>query len=148
MKTHTLLHSIVVAALALLAACSSTGHEHAEHHAHPQVHYLEIVCGDVAVQCAALERLHGLTFGPPVADLGQARVANAPDGTLIGVRAPLAQHETPIVRTYLAVDDIQRATVDAQNAGAILAYGPTRQGDTGMWAIYFLGDVQIGLWQP
>jgi predicted enzyme related to lactoylglutathione lyase len=112
-----------------------------------QVHYLEIVCADVAAQCAALERVHGLSFGAPVADLGQARVAEAPDGSLVGVRAPLAAHEQPIVRTYLAVDDIKKAVAEAEAAGGAVAYPPTRQGETGTWAIYVLGDVQIGLWQ-
>jgi predicted enzyme related to lactoylglutathione lyase len=63
------------------------------------------------------------------------------------VRAPLAQHEQPIVRTYLEVEDIASAVEEAEAAGAMIAYPPTRQGDTGTWAIYILGDVQIGLWQ-
>lgn len=112
-----------------------------------QVHYVEIVCRDVAGQCAALERIHGLSFGPELADLGNARVAEAPDGTLIGVRGPLAAHEQPIVRTYLEVEDIAEAVRQAEASGAVIAYPPTRQGDTGTWAIYFLGDVQLGLWQ-
>lgn len=112
-----------------------------------RVHYLEIVCRDVAAQCAALERVHRLSFGPPVADLGQARVAKAADGSLIGVRAPLADYEQPIVRTYLEVTDIQKAIKDAEAAGAAIAYPPTKQGDTGTWAIYILGGVQMGLWQ-
>lgn len=112
-----------------------------------RIHYLEIVSPDVAAQCAALERVHGLSFGPAVADLGQARVAEAPGGSLIGVRAPLAEHEQPVIRTYLEVEDIARAVKEAEAAGAVIAYPPTRQGDTGTWAIYFLGDVQLGLWQ-
>lgn len=112
-----------------------------------RVHYLEIVCRDVAAQCAALEQLHGLSFGTPVADLGQARVAKAADGSLIGVRAPLAEQEQPIVRTYLEVADIEKAAKKAESAGAVIAYPPTKQGDTGTWAIYILGDVQMGLWQ-
>ncbi len=111
------------------------------------VHYQEIVCKDVAAECKALEQVHGLSFGPKVADMGQARIAKAPDGTLIGVRAPLAEHETPIVRTYLAVDDIAKAVAAAEAAGAIIAYPPTKQGDTGTWAIFILGDIQHGLWQ-
>lgn len=111
------------------------------------VHYVEIVCRDVSAQCAGLERVHGLSFGPPVPDLGQARVAEVPGGSLIGVRAPLAEHEGPIVRTYLEVADIARAVEEAEAAGAVVAYPPTRQGDTGTWAITVLGDVQVGLWQ-
>ena len=112
-----------------------------------RIHYVEIVCRDVAAQCAALERVHGVSFGPPLADLGQARVAGAPDGSLIGVRAPLAEHEEPIIRTYLEVEDIAKSVEEAESAGAMVAYPPTKQGDTGTWAIYILGEVQIGLWQ-
>ncbi|MHC5113098.1 MAG: DUF6265 family protein [Planctomycetota bacterium] len=111
------------------------------------VHHVEIVSSDVDAQCAALERLHGLSFGPAVADLGGARMAESTDGSGIGVRAPLAAHEAPIVRTYLAVDDIAKAVREAEEAGAVIAYPPTKQGDTGTWAIYILGDVQVGLWQ-
>jgi predicted enzyme related to lactoylglutathione lyase len=111
------------------------------------IHCLEIVCRDLAAQCAAWERVHGLSVRPPVADLGLARVAKAPDGSVIGVRAPLAEHEQPIMQTYLEVEDIASAVEAAEAAGGVFAYPPTRQGDTGTWAIYFLGDVQIGLWQ-
>jgi len=70
------------------------------------------------------------------------------DGSLIGVRAPLADHEAPIVRAYYAVADIARAVQQAEAAGAIVAYPPTRQGATGVWAICFLGEIQFGFWQP
>ncbi len=112
-----------------------------------RVHYLEIVCRDVDAQCAALARVHGLSFGAPVADLGGARVAQTAGSGLIGVRAPLAEHEQPIFRTYLEVADIAKAIKDAEAAGGVVAYPPTKQGDTGTWAIYFLGDLQFGLWQ-
>jgi hypothetical protein len=113
-----------------------------------RVHYLELVCIDVAAQCAALEASHGLSFGPAVPDLGNARVAEGPDATLVGVRRPLADHEQPIIRPYLAVDDIALAVSQAESQGAVVAYPPTEQGDTGTWAIYILGDLQVGLWQP
>jgi hypothetical protein len=112
-----------------------------------QVHYVEIVTADVARACAALEQVHGLEFGEEVADLGSARVAEAADGSLVGVRAPLADHETPIVRTYFAVDDIAEAVKAAEAAGGLIAYPPTRQGETGTWAIYILDGIQYGLWQ-
>lgn len=112
-----------------------------------RVHYLEFVSQDVAAQCAALESSHGLSFGPPVPDLGNARVAKQSDGSSVGVRAPLADHEQPIIRPYLAVDDIAEALAAAETQGAIVAYPPTTQGDTGTWAIYILNDLQVGLWQ-
>jgi predicted enzyme related to lactoylglutathione lyase len=144
---HTACGFLVTAAITLLTGCQTTKKPDQNKQSNVSIHYLEIVSHDVGAQCAALERMHGLSFGPAVADLGQARVAEAPDGSLIGVRAPLAQHEQPIIRTYLEVEDIARAVEEAETAGAVIAYPPTQQGDTGTWAIYILGDVQIGLWQ-
>ena len=95
------------------------------------IHYLEIVTHDVDTLTALYQRMHGLSFGPPDADLGQARVATRPDGTLIGIRKPLAAHEQSIVRTYLAVEDIQEAVKQAEESGAVIAYPPTRQGQRG-----------------
>ena len=112
-----------------------------------QVHYVEIVTTDVAQTCSALEKVHGVSFGEPNPDLGNARVAESPNGSHIAVRAPLADHETPIVRTYFAVDNIAEAVKAAEEAGAMVAYPPTRQGDTGTWAIYILDGIQYGLWQ-
>jgi predicted enzyme related to lactoylglutathione lyase len=111
------------------------------------VHYLEIVSNDMDGLCALYERVHGLSFGQPDPDLGHARVATRPDGTMVGIRKPLAAHETPIMRTYLAVEDIQRAAREAEAGGAIVAYPPTRQGQRGTFAIVLHGGVQHGLWQ-
>ena len=111
------------------------------------VHYLEIVSDDVDSLTRLYKSLHGLTFGPPDPDLGQARVATRADGMLIGVRKPLASHEEPIVRSYVAVDDIQRAARQAEELGAVVAYPPTRQGQRGTFAIVIQGGVQLGLWQ-
>jgi predicted enzyme related to lactoylglutathione lyase len=111
------------------------------------VHYLEIVSNDVDTLTALYERMHDLSFGPPDSDLGEAHVATRQDGTLVGIRKPLAAHEQPIVRTYLAVEDIQQAVKKAEDSGAIVAYPPTRQGERGTFAIVIHGDVQHGLWQ-
>ena len=110
--------------------------------------YLEIVSVDVEATVALYERLLGLTFDAPDPDLGSARVARQPDGSLVGVRAPLAAHEDPTVRAYLAVEDIERAVRLAQELGATLAYGPAQQGVRGTFAIFFQGGAQHGLWQP
>jgi predicted enzyme related to lactoylglutathione lyase len=111
------------------------------------VHYVEIVSDDVDTLTGLYQRLHGLSFGPPDPDLGQARVATHADGTLIGIRKPLAAHERPITRTYLAVEDIQQAAKTAEDSGATIAYPPTRQGQRGAFAIVIQGDVEHGLWQ-
>lgn len=111
------------------------------------VHYLEIVSNDADTLTALYQRMHGLAFGPPDPDLGQARVATRADGTLVGIRKPLAAHEHPIMRTYLAVEDIQQAVKKAEEHGATIAYPPTRQGPWGTFAIVIQGDVEHGLWQ-
>ncbi len=111
------------------------------------VHYLEFVCRDVSKQCDVLKESHGLSFGPGVPDLGNARIAQGAGGIKIGVRAPLADQENPTVRSYLAVDDIALAVDAAERAGAVIAYPPTQQGETGTWAIYILDGLQVGLWQ-
>jgi predicted enzyme related to lactoylglutathione lyase len=111
------------------------------------IHYLEVVTEEVDASCELFAQLHGLSFGPPDPDLGQARVAERPDGGLVGIRSPLAEHEAPIVRTYLAVDDIEQAVEVAERRGATIAYPPTRQGKRGTFAIFIEGDVQHGLWQ-
>jgi predicted enzyme related to lactoylglutathione lyase len=111
------------------------------------VHYLEIVSNDVDTLTGLYQRIHGLSFGPPDADLGHARVASQANGGLIGIRKPLAAHEQPIMRTYLAVEDIQQAVKTAEESGAVVAYPPTRQGNQGTFAIVIQGDVEHGLWQ-
>ena len=112
-----------------------------------KIHYVEIVSEAANKQREVLERVHGLSFGQEVQDLGQAQVADTGDEILIGVRAPLAEHEQPVVRNYYAVDDIAAAVEAAEAAGAVIAYPPTKQGETGTWAIYILDEIQFGLWQ-
>lgn len=111
------------------------------------VHYIEIVSHDVEALIGLYERVHGLSFGPADADLGQARVATRADGALVGVRKPLAEHEEPIVRVYVEVEDIERAAKRAEESGALVAYPPTKQGRRGTFAIVIQGGVQHGLWQ-
>jgi predicted enzyme related to lactoylglutathione lyase len=111
------------------------------------LHYLEIVSNDVETLAVLYERMHGLSFGPPDPDLGQARVSTQANGALLGIRKPLAAHEQPIMRTYLAVDDIQQAVKRAEESGATIAYPPTQQGSQGTFAIVIHGGVEHGLWQ-
>jgi predicted enzyme related to lactoylglutathione lyase len=111
------------------------------------VQYVEIVSNDVDTLMALYQHMHGLSFGPPDPDLGQARVATRTDGTLVGIRKPLAAHEQPIMRTYLAVENIEHAVKRAEDSGAMIAYPPTRQGQRCTFAIVIQGDVQHGLWQ-
>jgi predicted enzyme related to lactoylglutathione lyase len=89
---------------------------------------------------SSYQRVHGLSFGPPDPDLGHARVATQADGALVGIRKPLAAHEQPLMRTYVAVDDIHHALKEAEESGAAIADPPTRQGNKGTFAIVIQGD--------
>lgn len=111
------------------------------------VHYLEVVTHEVDSTCALYASLWDISFGEPVADLGQARTAKRPDGTLIGVRKPMAEHEAPIVRTYVEVKDIQAAAKSAEKQGAMIAYAPTKQGESGTFCIVIHDGLQHGFWQ-
>jgi predicted enzyme related to lactoylglutathione lyase len=108
---------------------------------------LEIVSNDVDAVAELYQRMHGLAFGPPDSDLGRARVATQADGALVGIRKPLATHEKPIMRTYVAVEDIQQTLKEAGESGAAIAYPPARQGNQGTFAIVIHGDLEHGLWQ-
>ena len=147
MRSRTAWGLIVTAAISVLTGCQTTEEPEPTVQSQPHIQYKEIVCLDVDAQCAALESVHGLTFGPAVADLGQARVAEAQDGSVIAVRAPLADHEQPIIRSYVAVEDIAKAVEAVEAAGGKIAYPPTQHGDYGTFAVYFQGEIQLGLWQ-
>lgn len=111
------------------------------------VHYLEIVTPDVDATCAALEKMHGVTFGKPVAELGNARTAALKEGGRMGVRAPMHEAETPVVRPYVLVDDVNAAVKKAEAAGAEIALPFMDIPGQGKIAIYILGGIQHGLWQ-
>lgn len=110
------------------------------------VHYLEIVTPSVNETCDALEKAHGVTFGEPIAELGNARTAKLKDGGRIGVRALMGE-EQPVVRPYVLVDDIQAAVKVAAAAGAEVLMPPTEIPGQGTFAIYYLGKIEHGLWQ-
>lgn len=112
-----------------------------------KVQYLEIVTPDVDATCAAYAELHGVTFGPPDAGLGNARTAALANGGKIGVRAPMRETEEPVVRPYLLVDDIEAAVEAAQAAGGEIAHPPMEIPGHGKFAIYIQGGIQQGLWQ-
>jgi predicted enzyme related to lactoylglutathione lyase len=111
------------------------------------VHYLEIVTPDVDTTCEACSQIHGVTFGAPEPMLGGARTAPLSDGGRVGVRAPMAEHEAPVVRTYLRVEDIEAAVVAVEAAGATIAHPPLELPGLGRFAIYIQGGLQHGLWQ-
>lgn len=111
------------------------------------VHYLEIVTPMVDETCKALSETHGVEFGDPIVELGNARTADLADGGRIGVRAPMRATEDPVVRPYLLVDDIDTAVKAAEKAGAEIAIPPMDIPGQGKFSIYILGGIDHGLWQ-
>ena len=111
------------------------------------VQYLEIVSADVDTTCSVLSKVHGVTFGEPDAGLGNARTATLKSGGMIGVRASMAEHDVPIVRPYVLVEDIKAATSAAEEAGGEFAMRATQLPGHGTFAIYFLAGTQFGLWE-
>ena len=110
--------------------------------------YLEIVTPEAEATCAALEKIGGIKFGPPIAEFGMARTAPLVDGGLLGVRGPMHAAENTVVRPYLLVEDIVAAVEAAKASGGEIAMPPTEiPGGRGQFAIYFLGGIEHGIWQ-
>lgn len=112
-----------------------------------QIQYLEIVTPELEATCAALAAVHGVEFGDPIPELGNARTAALSDGGMIGVRGPMRDTETPVVRPYVLVDDIDSAVKSAESKGAEIAIGPMPIPGQGKFAIYILGGIEHGVWE-
>ena len=112
-----------------------------------KIQYLEIVTPEVDALCRQYATIYDLPFSEPDANLGGARTAKLDGGGLIGIRGPLRDTETPVVRPYLLVDDIQAAVESAAGAGAEIAMPPTEIPEHGMFAIVIHGGIDCGFWQ-
>ncbi|MCK7594051.1 VOC family protein [Pseudomarimonas salicorniae] len=66
---------------------------------------------------------------------------------MIGVRAPMHASESPVVRAYWLVPDIEAALAAAVESGAEVAHPPMELAGLGRFAIYLQGGTQQGLWQ-
>ncbi|MEM9353133.1 MAG: hydroxylase [Planctomycetota bacterium] len=122
--------------------------EPAEGAAPGKVQYLEIVSPEADAICKTYERLHGVTFGDKDPNLGNARVAQLADGGYLAVRAPLRPTETPVVRPYFLVEDIEAAVAAAAaEAGAEIALPPMELPGHGRCAIFIQGGAEHGLWE-
>ncbi|MCP4093409.1 MAG: hydroxylase [Planctomycetes bacterium] len=111
------------------------------------IHYLEIVSADPNAARDLYAGTYGLEFGDSVPELGNAFVASLPSGSLFAIRGTLAEHEKPVIRAYVRVDDIHQATEKAASLGAMIALPPTELPGQGTIAIYIHGDVEHGIWQ-
>ncbi len=113
-----------------------------------QVQYLEIVTPKVDELCKQYSTVHGITFSEPVAGFGNARTAKLSGGGMIGIRGPLRESETPVVRPYALVEDLEQAVAAAADAGAEIAIRSMEiPGGHGKIAIVIQGGIECGLWQ-
>ncbi|TLU61334.1 hydroxylase [Thalassotalea litorea] len=112
-----------------------------------KIHYLEIVTLDVEGICAAYAAVHNVKFSASDALLGGAKTCALADGSFVGVRGPLRETETPVVRPYWLVDDIEEAVKRVTEQGAEIAVSPMEIPERGSFAIYLLGGIEHGLWQ-
>lgn len=111
------------------------------------VHYLEIVTPDVEAARLLYSTAFGWHFQAPVPELGNALVATLPGGSLCGIRAPLHAAETPVVRPYVRVADLERATREAGRSGATILLESMVLAGWGRISIVEVGGIQQGLWQ-
>ena len=125
----------------------SESNQEAETGAAMKIQYLEIVSPDADAICATYEQVHGVKFGEPDANLGNARTAEMATGGLLGVRAPLRDSEQPIARPYFLVEDIEAAVAKAKEAGAEIALPPMPLPGHGTCAIFIQGGAEHALWQ-
>lgn len=112
-----------------------------------QVQYLEIVTPEADAVCKQYSEVHGLKFSEPVANFGNARTAKLEGGGMIGIRGPLREDETPVVRPYMLVEDIKAAVAAASEAGAKVAVPPMEIPEQGQFAVLIQGRIEFGFWQ-
>ena len=147
--------AVLFAATPLLAACQeSENSADADNNASPnvqggmQLQYLEIVTPDVDALCKQYSQVHGITFSEPNASFGNARTAKLKGGGLIGIRGPMRDTETPVIRPYALVDNLEQAVAAAADAGAKIAIQRMEiPGGHGAIAIVIQGGIECGLWQ-
>lgn len=141
--------------LSLLNGCSESAESLVNSNSEPKnpkllsmkIYYLEIVTPDVDAAVALCIQIHGATFADPNPIFGGARITKLDGGELLGIRAPMRETETPVVRPYYLVDNIDNAVESASNAGAEVAMGPTEMPGYGKFAIFVQGGIETGLWQ-
>lgn len=112
------------------------------------IHYIEFVTPDAENVCSAYEKAYGWKFGEPAPELGNASIAELPDGGIFAVRSPMHDQEKPAVRVYARVPDLERSVEKAKEAGAEMMLEGMEIPGRGKIAIYSLGGLEHGIWQP
>lgn len=111
------------------------------------LHYLEIVTPEVNQTADIYRSQFGWHFGEPIAELGNALVANLNDGSRCGIRAPMSPAESPKVRIYLRVDSIADHVRQLAQSDAEVLLDRMEIPGHGTIAIYQMGGVEHGLWE-
>ena len=111
------------------------------------IYYLEIVSNDVDREMKMLTAAQGVTFGEPVAELGGARIADAPGGGMIAVRAPMHGGEKPVARPYFLTESLDARVEALRELGAEIAVASMPIPGQGTIAIYMVDGIEYGLWQ-
>ncbi len=112
-----------------------------------EIHYLEIVAEDALAARDFYSSAYGWQFEGPTPELGGAYIADLPGGGVCGIRGSLHEQETPTVRTYVRVADVEASTKRAEQLGATVALGPTELPGRGRIAIYLICGIEQGIWQ-
>ena len=112
-----------------------------------KLHYLEIVSSDMEAFCQQYELEHKVKFSDSDQTLGGAKTCRLADSTILGVRAPLRETETPIIRPYWRVSDIKKSVENVKKNGAKIAMEPLEIPGKGSFAIYIQGGIEHGFWQ-
>ena len=112
-----------------------------------KIQYLEVVTPTVDAVCETYSLLHDVKFGESDPVLGGARTAKLANGGMLGIRTPLRDTETPIVRHYILVSDIQAAVDAAAKCGAEVAVPPMELPGHGICAIVIQDGIESGFWQ-
>lgn len=111
------------------------------------VYYTEAVTPDPRAAAAFLEDLHGWRFEEMGPELGGSRLATLATGARFAVRGPLRPDEDPLIRTYVRVESVDEAVKRAEKLGAKIGLSSMELPGHGKIAIYFLGGVELGLWE-
>lgn len=113
------------------------------------VYYLEIVTPEVDQVVRLYERVYGWRFQDMGPDMGHSHVAILPNGARCGVRAPMHEEEKTVTRSYVRVTDIEQRVKEAEEMGGFIALDLMEMpGGMGRIAIYFLGGIEHGMWEP
>ncbi|CAB9518687.1 expressed unknown protein [Seminavis robusta] len=112
-----------------------------------KIEYLEMVTPDVDALCKIQATIHGIEFGDPVPNLGNARTAKMANGGVIGIRGPMRPDESPVTRSYMLVQDLPKAMAAAKEVGAEIAIESMDLPGHGKIGMFIQGGIECGLWQ-